>query len=158
MVSRNLALVQQKSVARPNRIFTSYNKIATRIPRLDIALCGNVRCRGRGHDIVGSHDISTRVRSIYYHAAITISWAFVRYHRGGPRHRTYPRYHSLSRDIGTGARYRRPPAISCASYDIANRPTKSRILTMTRPPRQYRTHRGVVMDTPHPPRNAYEVS
>ena len=43
-----------------------------------LTLCGNVRCRGRGHDIVGVaaryrepvHDISTRVR---YRAAITIS-------------------------------------------------------------------------------------
>ena len=77
----------------------------------------------RDHDIVGLRTISPR----------------------GPRHRNYPRYHSLSRDIGTGARYRRPPTISCASYDIANRPTKSRILTISRPPRQYRTNRGVVM-------------
>ena len=76
----------------------------------------------RDHDIVGLRTISPR----------------------GPRHRNYPRYHSLSRDIGTGARYRRPPAISCASHDIANRPTKSRILTISRPPRQYRTNRGVV--------------
>ena len=77
----------------------------------------------RDHDIVGLCTISPR----------------------GPRHRKYPQYHSLSRDIGTGARYRRPPAISCASHDIANRPTKSRILTISRPPRQYRTNRGVVM-------------
>ena len=78
----------------------------------------------RDHDIVGLCTISPR----------------------GPRHRKYPQYHSLSRDIGTGARYRRPPAISCASHDIANRPTKSRILTISRPPRQYRTNRGVVME------------
>ena len=77
----------------------------------------------RDHDIVGLCTISPR----------------------GPRHRKYPQYHSLSRDIGTGARYRRPPTISCASYDIANRPTKSRILTISRPPRQYRTNRRVVM-------------
>ena len=88
------------------------------------------------HDNAGWHDITPRSRyrgPLYDITAWpatsqipTISQPLPRYRHGGT-------ISAPARDIVRVLRY------------IANRPTKSRILTISRPPRQYRTNRRVVM-------------
>ena len=80
---------------------------------------------------------------------------------GAARARMYTKLNSQPVDLSCGVEYKKMfvnqrtsrcssrtptlPKISCASYDIANRTTKSRNPTISRPPRQYRTNRRVVM-------------